>query len=112
MTNDETYELFEVQYSGRDYLCIPPIPRPRETPTVPRDPRSVFDGDRPRASAQLATVVWEALPGTMAALVQQTDLTADKVYTVLARFRREGKLRTEKVPLSCVIYHRASEGES
>ena len=59
--------------------------------------------------AELTAKVWAALPGSMAALVARTGLTPDQCYSVFLRLRKEHKLRTEKVPLSCVIYHRAHE---
>ncbi len=117
MTQAQIDAQFDIVKSGKDYLCVPPVDlaistMQREKPALPRDSykrRVVVERASPRPLGPITALIWDALPATMAALVQQTDMEPAKVYTALSRLRREGKIRSEKVPLSCVVYHQVED---
>ena len=98
----------EVVWTGGDYVCIDP----QKLAAGSLQPGTAIDTptkrERLRPVGEITDQVWAALPGTRSDLIARTGLTQDQLYSVFIRLRKDGKLKTEKLPGFGVIYHRAS----
>jgi len=89
MTTEQVQRSFDVVFSGRDYLCVPPCP-----------PRAIHDGvlppaiasDRQDRQGQNLRRVLAVMPGTTVELADRSGLTDRAVLAVLNNLRRKGDL--------------------